>query len=501
MVTPETAEQESAAVEEKKKLNLQVKVDKTNTCKRHVTVTIPREDIDRYFQDAFDEFTPKAEVPGFRPGRAPRKLVEKNFREQMSNQVKGSLLMDSVSQVADSAEFSAISEPEFDFEAVEMPNDGPLTFEFDIEVRPEFTLPEWKGLKLVRYVHEYTDEEVQRHLSKLLARYGKVITREDAVASVDDRLTINITFRDGDRVLSQVSEESVAVKPILSFSDGNLEGFDKLILGKKAGDRIDAKVTISKEADNEAFRGKQLDATIEIVKVNHIELPELTPAFLERIGGFVDEEELKDAVREELERQLAYSQERRIRQQITTHLVKDAKWDLPEDMLRRQYRREFDRALLELRSAGFNDDDIRKHLNQIRQNSVNSTAASLKEHFIFERLAEEQKFEAAEGDYDKEIRAIAAQSQESPRKVRARLEKKGQMDALRNQIIEHKVIDLITSHAEFSDVPFEPNKDDTAAIDHAIGGHVEEAHIPEAKYGGEAEELPGQANKNQTNKK
>ena len=67
------------------------------------------------------------------------------------------------------------------------------------------------------------------------------------------------------------------------------------------------------------------------------------------------------------------------------------------------------------------------------------------------------------------------------------------MDALRNQIIERKVIDLITSHAEFSEVPFEPQKDDTVAIDHAISGQQEEADIPAAKYGGDVEELPGQA--------
>ena len=495
MVTPETAVPEPDAPEEKKKLNLQVKVDKTNTCKRHVTVTIPREDIDRYFQEAFDEFVPKAEVAGFRAGRAPRKLVEKNFRDQMSNQVKGSLLMDSVSQVADSAEFSAISEPEFDFGAVEMPSEGPLTFEFDIEVRPEFTLPEWKGLKLNRHVHEYTEGEVDKHLRKLLARYGKPVTREDAVVAAGDQVTLNVTFRDGDQVLSQVQDQTVAVKPILSFSDGNLAGFDKAVAGKKAGDRFDAPVTISKESENEPLRGKEITATVEIVRVSHVELPELTSGFLDRIGGFADEDELKEAVREELERQLTYYQQKRIRQQITSHLVKDAKWDLPEDLLRRQYRREFDRAVLELRSAGFGDDDIRTYQNQIRQNSLNTTAASLKEHFIFERLAEEQKIEAEERDYDAEIRAIAAQSQEPQRRVRARLEKKGQMDALRNQIIERKVIDLITSHAEFSEVPFEPAKDDTVAIDHAISGQQEESHIPAAKYGGEVEELPGSANK------
>jgi trigger factor len=479
-------------VKEKPKLNLQVKVDKVGTCKRHVTVTIPREDIDRYFQEAFDEFVPKAEMAGFRPGRAPRKLVEKSFREQMSNQVKGSLLMDSVSQVAESAEFSAISEPDFDFGAIEMPSTGPLTFEFDIEVRPEFELPDWKGLQLTRHVHEYSEEEVEQHLRKLLRRYGKLVSREDAVVSPDDQVAITVRFQDGDRVLSETGEQVVGVKPILSFNDGNLERFDQAILGKKVGDRIDAKVTLSKECQNEELRGKEVSALIEILRISRIEIPELTPGFLDRIGGFLNEEELKDAVRDELQRQFSYTQQKRIRQQITVNLIKDAKWDLPEDLLRRQYRREFDRAVLELRSAGFGDDEIRKYQNQIQQNSLNTTAASLKEHFIFERLAEANKIDADEPDYDAEIRAIAAQAQESQRKTRARLEKRGQMDALRNQIIERKVIDLITSHAVFTEIPFEPAKDDTAAIDHAISGKPDVAEIPEAKYGGEVEELPGQ---------
>jgi trigger factor len=218
----------------------------------------------------------------------------------------------------------------------------------------------------------------------------------------------------------------------------------------------------------------------------------MTPAFLERIGGFADEDEVLEAVRDELENQLGYFQQRRIRQQISSQLVRDANWDLPEDLLRRQYSRELQRSILELRSRGFSEADIRLHQNQIRQNSMQATAAALKEHFIFERIAEEEKIDAEDADYDAEIRSIAAQSEDSPRRVRARLEKRNQMDALRNQIIERKAIDLIASHAHISDVPFEPSRDDTVAIDHAISGHQDETEIPEAKHGAEPAELPGQ---------
>lgn len=99
-----------------------------------------------------------------------------------------------------------------------------------------------------------------------------------------------------------------------------------------------------------------------------------------------------------------------------------------------------------------------------------STARSLKEHFILEKIAEAENVADSPADYDTEIRAIAEQSGESPRRVRASLERRGLMDVLRNQIIERKTIDLITSEATFTDLPFEFPKPDAEAIDHAVCG-------------------------------
>jgi trigger factor len=474
----------------KPKLTLDISVDKRGACKRHVTVSVARADIDRYFKEAIDELAPKAEVPGFRPGRAPRKLVESRFREQTANQVKGSLLMDSVSQINEDAEFSAISEPDLDFEAVELPDEGPMTFEFDIEVRPEFDLPQWKGLRLRRPVHEYTDSEVDAQLRKLLARYGRVVVK-DGPAQSGDQVTLNLAFKDGERVVSTIEGETVDIRPKLSFQDATLEGFDTLVLGASAGDRRQVKITVSDQSEQQELRGRELDLEIEITAVKHTELPELGAAFLDSIGGFEDEADLREAVREELERQLTYYQQRQIRQQISGLLTQSADWELPTDLLRRQARRELERAVLELRASGFSDAFIRAYQNQLRQNSEQSTARALKEHFILERIAEEESIDAEPGDFDAEVRLIGAQSQESARRVRARLEKRGQMDALRNQIVERKVIALITSHAEFTEMPFEPHRDDTAAIDRAVSGHEGDAEIPEAKYQGETESLPG----------
>src|SRR2546421_8542691 len=160
--------------EEKQRLSLEVKIDKPSACERHVTVTVARDDVSRYLKDAFNELMPKAELPGFRPGRAPRKLVESRFKEHIADQVKGKILMDSLSQLSDDHQFTAISEPDFDMNSVQLPDDGPMVFEFDIEVRPEFEVPRWKGLTLERPIHEYSDKEVKERLDQLLAKDGQL---------------------------------------------------------------------------------------------------------------------------------------------------------------------------------------------------------------------------------------------------------------------------------------------------------------------------------------
>ena len=130
-----------ASDEEETLLSLDVEVNEPSACERHVVVKIAPEDIDRYKDDAYKEMMPTAQVPGFRPGRAPRKLVEKRFRGEVNDQVKGSLIMDAITQVGEDQDYSAISEPDFDFDAVQLEDEGPLVFEFTVEVRPEFDMP------------------------------------------------------------------------------------------------------------------------------------------------------------------------------------------------------------------------------------------------------------------------------------------------------------------------------------------------------------------------
>jgi len=487
VTTPEDNGIEPAGDDETQPLHLTVDIEPVSACERHVTVTIAREDIDRYCSEAFSEMMPSAAVPGFRPGHAPRKLVEHRYRKEVLEKVKNSLLADSMTQISADENLTAIGEPDFDLEAIEVPAEGPMTFEFDLEVRPDFDLPEWKGLNVERPVREFTDADVDARIRQILARYGQ-LEPSDRSARPDDYLSVRITALDDGQEITVHDDLLVRAAPVLSFRDGKIEGFDKLVDGASAGDRLESELELSADAPNEALRGKQITVRFEILEVKELKLPELTREFLEEIGDFTSEEELREAIRKDFARQLYYRQNQQIRRQISDALTASATWDLPPSLLKRQSARELERMTLELRRNGFSEDEIRARENELRQNSAASTAASLKEHFILERIAEDEDIDADGSDYDDEIDLIALQSGDSPRRVRAQLEKRGLMDVLRNQIIERKVIDLVRSHARFKDVPQPPDQPAVEAVEVAVAGGDEDSPIPEVTQTGDVSE-------------
>ncbi|QDV67357.1 Trigger factor [Rosistilla carotiformis] len=485
----------SSETTEDTKLTLTVAVDAPQTCLRHVVVTVSRADVERYLKNAYDDLAPEASVPGFRAGRAPRKLVEKQFKDRVADQVKGQLLMDSLAQVTEEQAFSAISEPDFDFESVELPESGDFRFEFKVEVRPEFDTPEWKGLSLTEPDEQVDDEAIDASIARVMSRYSKFEAVDDAAKS-GDRLLVTATFRNGSEVLSEMEEEHVELGGGLSFPDGRCEDFGKLMEGVREGESRTGKVTLSQEAHPE-LGGKEVEAEFKVVEVSRNEAAKLTPAVLEELGDFETEAELREFISESLQRQIDYRRQRSLRSQITKTLTADANWELPPDLVRRQTRRELERQILEMRRSGFQEEDIRNMVNMARQNAQTQTEAALREHFILEKIADDQDIDAAPSDYDDEIALIAEQSDQPERRVRARLEKTGQMDALRNQIVERKVIEMITADATVSKEKAEKKADGgnasrDFAVDHSLVPAKDE--LPEAKYDdktkGEASETP-----------
>lgn len=476
--------------EEKKadKLHQSVEIKDVGPCKKHIKVSVDRADIDARMDDKFKELVPDANVAGFRPGKAPRQIVVKRFGKDVGDQVKTEVLLASLEQLAEDHDIAPLSAPNIDPFGIVLPKDGPLVYEFEVEVRPQFDLPNYKGLKLKRPMHTFTEEEVTREERRLLAPYGQIVPKPEGNAQVGDVLVVEGVTKFGDQVIGQFKEMTIRVEDRLAFKDGVAERFAEQVKGANAGDKKVVDIRLSDAAAAEGLRGQNVQMHLDVQDVKTLKLPELTHEFLHHFGVH-SPEQLRELIRVILQRRLEYTQRQAARRQVMEHIAASANWDLPNDLLIRQARKAMARRIMEMRAEGISDQEIDARVRVLQQDVIQTTAQALKEHFVLQKIAEVEKIDIDEEDIDDEIERIAEQDNESPRRVRARLEKEDMMEALAAEIIERKALDLILESAEYEDVPLagEEQKPVGMVEQQAVPGQMADplAAPPEEKPAGE----------------
>ena len=221
----------------------------------------------------------------------------------------------------------------------------------------------------------------------------------------------------------------------------------------------------------QALRGTTVEADFTIKSIYETKLPELTDELLEGFGVKTPEQ-FEEVINRLLELRLQYTQRQWAKEQILAQINEAATWDLPNDLLRRQAGRTLRNKIQEMRSSGMPDEQIVARRKLLEQDSLRSTALALKEQFVLHKIAEEEKLEVSDDDISAEVERIAAQSNESVRKVRARLEKEDLIDAIGQDLIERKALAVILDSAEYEDVPLPGDNQDSenAVSDESIAG-------------------------------
>ncbi len=468
-----------AGEEQPTKLNQQVEVANIGPCKKHIKVTIDRDTVDKRLEEKYGKLMTEAAVPGFRPGKAPRKIILRKFEKAVKDEVRGELLMASLEQMAEENDIAPLAPPDLKPDAIEIPKEGPFTYEFDVEVRPEFDLPNYKGLKLKRPVKTFGDADVEAEERRILAPYGQLVPKPEGNAQVGDYIVVDMTSMLGDQVVGTSKEITLRIDSRLAFKDGVAEKFGEQTVGAKAGDKKTIDVTVSDNVANPQLKGQVLKGHLDVKDVKTMRLPELTHEFLHTFGVH-SEQELRDRIKELLQRRLEYQQRQSAREQVIEQIDAASQWDLPQDLLMRQARRTLQRRIMEMRQAGMSDDEIRGRQRVLEQDILRSTALGLKEHFVMQKIAEAEKIEINDDDLDLEIERIAYQNGESPRRVRSQLEKEDLLEALAVQLLERKALDLILQNAEYEDVPLDKAADETVATaeEQMIEGELKDPTAP-----------------------
>jgi trigger factor len=479
-----SVDEPEAAAPEKRKLEIDVQINDAGACKKHVTITIPRAEIDRQYDESLVAFQKDAQVPGFRPGRAPKNLVVKRFKKQVSDQVKSTLLMETLEQVDRDYELNPITQPKLDVAAITLPDEGPMSFDMEVEVRPEFTAPDFKGMKVKRPIRTVTDKDVDLQYERFLERYAQVVPKLEGAAKVGDYLTADLTFvKEDGSVLNEVKEIEFRLQPELRFQDGRIPEIGKALEGASAGETREVDAQLGTSVADPDLRGKNVKVKVAIHDLKQLRMPEVDQDFLTSIG-FDSPDELRDAVRDALNRRIATQQRSAIRRQVLDSLIEATPFELPADLVSRQEKGTISRLAMELRQEGFSNDEIRARQAEIRANAHEMTLRSLKEFFILAKIAEAQDIKIEDEDLELEIEAMAEKSNESVRRVRARVEKEGLADALATQVLERKALDRILESIEYEDVAADEPEVEVETLDEAATPEADDQ--TEAEAGAEA---------------
>jgi trigger factor len=434
------------------KLHQTVDIRDIGPCKKHIKVTVDRADIDKLLDEKFSELVKEAVVPGFRVGKAPRKVITRRFHKEVTDQVLGQLLLASLEQLAEDHDVAPLSAPNIDPAKIEIPKEGPFVYEFEVEVRPEFDLPNYKGLKLKRPTRTFTDADVAKEQRRILSRYGQLVPKEEGAVEIDDFVTVDLTSKRDDQVIGTMKEVTLRVDDRVLFKDGVAEKFGQHVQGARAGQNREIDIVMSDAVAVPALRGQTVKGILEIKDIKTLRLPELTHEFLHNFGVH-SEDQLREQIRILLEKRLEYEQRQSAREQVLAQIASASSWQLPQDLLIRQARKHLARKVMEMQEAGMSEEEIRGRSLLLQQDVVRSTELALKEHFVLQKIAETEKIEVDEDEINDEIERLADQEGESPRRVRARLEKDDLLETLAAQIIERKSLNLILENAEYDDVP------------------------------------------------
>ena len=423
----EAAESPTALAPDEGKLRQTVEISEAGPCKKHVKITVDRDDIDARFKEKYNELFKdrSSAIPGFRPGKAPRKYFERRFKDHVTEQVRTEVLMASLQQLAEDANINPLAPPDLKADKLAIPEAGPFVYEFDVEVRPEFDLPEYKGLKIRRPVKTFTDADIAREQRKLLEPYGQIVPKDGdhPVVEENDIIVADVTTLDeAGRVLNDLKEVRVRVERQLVLKDGVAENFSKQLAGAKAGDTRDIDIKLAESVANQSMKGTTVKARFAVKDVKVVRQPELTQALLANFD-VRNEAQLQEKIASVLEKNLEYAQRNAARTQLLGLVAQDGKLQLPQDLLIRQAKRTLARKVMEMREGGMTDEQINARSKLLQQNAVQNTAVSLMEHFALQKIAEVEKIEIDDADIEVEIQRLAGQTGESYRKLKARLER------------------------------------------------------------------------------
>ena len=478
----EAAEGEGQQEQEKKGPDYGVSIEDAGELKKAITVTIPATAIAAKRDELFGELSTSAQVPGFRIGHAPRRLLEKRFGKEVAHDVRNAVIGDALGAVLKKSDLKAVGEPDLDLDEIKLPDkDGEdMSFTFQVEVAPEFELPSLEGLAIEKPVLEVNDERIDEAIERMRLSAATHELTDDAAAERDVIV--------GDATITGDGIDEPKKEVILRVAPGQIDGLPlvdlgKELAGKKAGETVTLTVGVPSVHPNEAWRGKQATIDLAVREVRRRVLPEVNDEFA-RSKGCDSVEDLREDVAERMAKRIEFETKRAMRNQVHEYLLSNTEFDVPEDAQKRHADRLLVRRYVDLLQAGRPQEEIDEHLTEIKAGAAADANTELKLAFMLKQVADDLGIEVAEEEVNARVAELARSSGRRPERLRQELTKDGSLGQVKIAIREEKALDAVLAKAVITEVTPQAAR---AGAD-AASAQDAESESPEESQGDSPEE-------------
>ncbi|MCE5186032.1 MAG: trigger factor [Planctomycetaceae bacterium] len=454
------AEEKTPQPEETEEVKNTVTISDAGPSKKKVQIEIPAETIHEKLDEKYKELRRDAILPGFRKGRAPIRLLEKRFGTDITKQVKLELMAKASEAAMKDNNINSLRDPEIDPDKVELPEEGPMKFEFDVDVRPEFELPELEGIEIEKPTIEVNDARINEQIEEVRKRLGLWVPKEDKAQEGDQIIADVVLVTEGSADKDKRDNVEIFIRKPGFVVGVPVEDLEQILKDVKSGDQRNTTVEVPATYFNEQYRGKKIDIEIAVKEVKRLELAEFNEEFFKRFN-VANEAELREIFRERLSSQAERDARTAMTDQIYDYLREHVELDLPEAVVADQSMTLLRRHYSNMLMRGMSKEQIEEQMDQLRASSEEQAKDQLKLYFIMDRIAEKYDITTTEEEINGHIAYVASMRGRRPEKMREELAKDGSLTQFALQVREEKCIEKLLESAKITDV--EPGKPAPAA--------------------------------------
>lgn len=469
---------------------MKTEVKDISPTRKEIKIEIEADAVRSAYDKVSDNYAQLATVPGFRRGHAPRSVVRTRFKDKIRGEVLQQLVPQAVQDAIAEHALNVIGEPELHLDnAEELTNfgAGPISLHVHVEVLPEVTLGSYKGLEAGRRTRPVREEDVERVIEGLREASASLEPVEDRGAQLGDTVTVNFHGK----FIEAPEEEDISVEDVdvELGGPGVQQEFTDNLLNVRADEERSFTVDYPEDFSSKGLAGKKIEYVATVTAVRRKELPEVDDEWAKSLGEeFESVANLREKVREDLEKRAGVESDNRVRSEVMRKLVEAHPFEVPQTLSEHQANARMQEVVRDMMGRGIDPRAQEINWEGVREQMKAQAEFDVRGSMLLEMIADEEKIEVSDEEVEAEINMIAEASRQAPEQVRAALTKQGGTTSIADRLRNRKALDLIIENARVTD---EEWSDESEAETEASSAAQENAPGPEsAEQQSEADDEP-----------